>query len=308
MNINEHQELELELFKKSTDNLKENKSLFFLQKIKNLHIKINNNNIINIYSTDNTKLWYSEIIKLIYSIFTSNYNCVVNIDDSDIIIANKHDTNLNLIDKIVLVINGEKEDINFPCDIGILTTNIFIHPYNIYFPHMFASFWERRTNYKIIKNTKKTEFCAYMYSWDLKYRVELYEFISSYKKVNVLGKSCNLINNKCDRFVYNDTITYNDIAVEKYSKYKFVLALENGPVNGYFTEKIINPILAGSIPIYTGTSDVFKYINKNRVIYVYDYNTYDDLLKSILIKNYIIKLFPKKYLSEILILIISEII
>jgi hypothetical protein len=33
-----------------------------------------------------------------------------------------------------------------------------------------------------------------------------------------------------------------DLAVDTYSQYKFVIAFENSAINGYFTEKIINPV------------------------------------------------------------------
>ena len=105
-----------------------------------------------------------------------------------------------------------------------------------------------------------------MYSYDVPHRVELFKYISSYKQVDALGKSCNnLYENQKDnntRDIYNDNETYNDIAVSIYSKYKFVLALENVNSRGYVTEKLLNPILAGSIPIYYGSSDAFKIINK----------------------------------------------
>jgi hypothetical protein len=97
-----------------------------------------------------------------------------------------------------------------------------------------------------------------------------------------LGKSCNE-NFEGDRDTYNNNETYNDLAVIKYSKYKFVLALENGIVDGYITEKLLNPLLASSIPIYAGPNDAFEIINKKRVIYIYDFTDYYDLL------DYIIK-------------------
>ena len=62
------------------------------------------------------------------------------------------------------------------------------------------------------------------------------------------------------------------------SEYKFILAIENTIKDYYFTEKIINPILANSIPIYYGSETAFEIINKDRVIYFNDYNTIDNLI------------------------------
>jgi hypothetical protein len=60
------------------------------------------------------------------------------------------------------------------------------------------------------------------------------------------------------------------------------LALENFYQEGYFTEKMVNPLIANSIPIYWGTPDVFNYINKKRVIYIQDFVNDDELLKKII--------------------------
>ena len=37
--------------------------------------------------------------------------------------------------------------------------------------------------------------------------------------------------------------------------------------NRYFTEKLINALLAGTVPIYFGAPDVAKYVNPKRFIY-----------------------------------------
>jgi len=70
-------------------------------------------------------------------------------------------------------------------------------------------------------------------------------------------------------------MTYLDEAVQLYSDYKFVLALENKMEHGYVTEKIINPLIANCIPIYWGSNNVFEFINKDRIIYAPDYNDAD---------------------------------
>ena len=71
-----------------------------------------------------------------------------------------------------------------------------------------------------------------------------------------------------------------NVQVDLYKDYKFVLAIENKDMNGYFTEKINNPLIANSIPIYWGNKKVFDYINKKRIIYIPDY-TNEELLNVI---------------------------
>jgi GR25 family glycosyltransferase involved in LPS biosynthesis len=266
------------------NNFLKNKSINYLSKIKRLNFKINNNYYITIYIGNSIKEYYKKFIDILLDKF-KYYKLVDYINNTDIIICTEFD-NLILNDQSInIFINGENEN-NRPCnnytDIAILSNKIMNYSYNIYFPQLFTSLWERRTDYTNILNNSREKFCAYMYSYDLEYRVELYNFISKYKIVDALGKSCsNIIND--DRKLYNENLTYNDSAVKKYSNYKFVLALENGISDGYITEKIINPIIANSIPIYAGPKDAFDIINKKRVIYIYDFEDYDQLL------NYIIE-------------------
>ena len=261
------------------NNIKNNKNIIFLSKIKKLNFKIINSYSIKIYIGDTVKNW-PKLIEIITKKI-GNYTIQEYYDNyTDIIIYNEFD-NISLNENSLnICINCENRDSDILTDIVILTNKKFIYNYNIYLPYLFVSLWERRNNYKEILNNSKEKFCAYMYSYNLEYRVELYNFISKYKSVDALGKSCsNIVND--DRFINNNEITYNDIAVERYSKYKFVLALENGISDGYITEKLINPIIANSIPIYAGPMDVFDIINPKRVIYVYNYSNYEELLNYI---------------------------
>jgi hypothetical protein len=102
--------------------------------------------------------------------------------------------------------------------------------------------------------------------------------LSSYSQVTALGRCCGTSNASITRHKYDDTETYNDIAIEQYANggFKFVIAMENSMGAGYSTEKLINPIIANCIPIYWGDAGIFKYINKKRVIYAPDYD--DDAL------------------------------
>ncbi len=262
-------------------NILDNKKTQYLIKIKKLDFLLKSNQPIKIKISENMKLWYSRFITLFLSLF-ANYIEVNN--EPHINLYTYHCKSYNK-DCLNIMINGEKADDKNNTDIAILTTKKQTFGYNIYFPQMFSSLWERKqsisTNQRLIGcNNTKEHFCAYMYSYDLEYRVKLFNEINKYKKVDALGKSCNKIVED-SRSVYTDTITYNDIAVEKYSKYKFVLALENGIEEGYFTEKILNPLLANSIPIYAGPSDVFNIINKKRIIYIYDFKNTNDLIEYI---------------------------
>lgn len=53
--------------------------------------------------------------------------------------------------------------------------------------------------------------------------------------------------------------------------YKFTIAFENCAMPGWTTEKLIHPMLAGSVPIYWGAPDVTEYFNPKSFINCADY-------------------------------------
>ena len=54
--------------------------------------------------------------------------------------------------------------------------------------------------------------------------------------------------------------------VEFLSNYKFVISFENETRGAYVTEKIINPILAGAVPLYSGSSFARRLVASNRFL------------------------------------------
>ena len=72
---------------------------------------------------------------------------------------------------------------------------------------------------------------------------------------------------------------------EVYHQYKFALAFENmKDVNGYVSEKILDCLTAGIVPIYKGADDISKYIPQNCFIPYDQFETPEqmiDLLKEI---------------------------
>jgi hypothetical protein len=288
----------LTLFK---NDLLSNRKIKYLSKIKKIQFKVKHNYNVRILVSSNVNTYYKEILNIIlnkfkkYDMLYINENNI-NHENIDIVIYSVLDGYIPDDNILNICLNGEKDNCKENTDIAILTTKKFNYNFNIYFPHLYQSLFERRLNYKNnLENTKKY-FCAYLYSYDVPYRVEIFHAVSKYKAVSSLGKSCNNIEETC-RNIYNLEYTYNDLAVIKYTDYKFVLALENGIDVGYLTEKLINPILANSIPIYAGPNDIFDIINKKRIIYIYDFENFDKL------NEYIEKIDNNDYLYN---LILSE--
>jgi hypothetical protein len=57
-------------------------------------------------------------------------------------------------------------------------------------------------------------------------------------------------------------------------QYKFTVAIENYSQRGYNTEKITDPLLAGSVPIYWGNPEISRHINPDCFINAHDYLPY----------------------------------
>jgi len=255
-----------------------------LEKIENIKLKKN----ITIQYTKNAYDWYYRTVKYICNMFNvdiDNNNTSNSSPDIFIQVNEQFNEYKQIYDHtLVILLSGEPHNITYnKFDIIIGTTIKRENSIIIPVPQMLFSLNERKKKdirYNIDFNNKKE--CCFMYQVNYKHRVDIFNRFNSRMKVDSYGKSCNNMNNQSTRFIYNKENTFYDIAVELYSNYKFVLAIENNIKPGYFTEKLINPILANSIPIYFGTEDAFTIINKKRVIYMYDYDNIDDLIDYIL--------------------------
>jgi GR25 family glycosyltransferase involved in LPS biosynthesis len=236
--------------------------------------KIRNINSINttVYIFKEAKEYSINIINRILDVLSfTNIRYTDNINEADIIFIHYFERKEINAQGLRILINGESlNDAKFNFDIYIDSINP-VNCFHIYYPEIFqSSMYNFGKQFPIIE---KTKFCAYMYSYDSPHRVHYFKLLSKYKFVEALGKSMNNITRKNDRFQQN----FKDIAIELYSKYKFVLALENVIRDGYSTEKLLLPLFSNSIPIYYGSSKIFEYINKKRVIYIDDYKSDEEL-------------------------------
>ena len=87
--------------------------------------------------------------------------------------------------------------------------------------------------------------------------------------------------------------TENNIILDKkidlvdfYKQFKFVMAIENSYHEGYITEKIMLPFMAGSIPIYYGSNKIKELFNDKSFFYVNDYLHKGWLLEDIALEIY----------------------
>ena len=117
----------------------------------------------------------------------------------------------------------------------------------------------------------KTKFCNFMYSNpNAIERIQFYHELSKYKTVDSAGKVLNNMGNK----YIEDKMRFID-------NYKFTIAFENSSHPGYSTEKLIQPLLQGSIPIYWGDTEIERDINPDCFINVHNFNTFQDAVEKV---------------------------
>lgn len=108
--------------------------------------------------------------------------------------------------------------------------------------------------------SQKKRFCNMVVSNPKgKERLEFFNLLNQYKQVDSGGK---LFNNQ-GRPVPNKRAFIRN--------YKFTIAFENRSYPGYTTEKIIEPMLENSIPIYWGNPKIYTDFNIKSIVNVHDY-------------------------------------
>ena len=95
------------------------------------------------------------------------------------------------------------------------------------------------------------------------------------EKVDFYGSGCN------KPFEYKEETT---------APYRFSIVIENSQINDYFSEKLLDTIALGTIPIYWGTENIGNYFNKEGII---TFNTINEL------KDILSTLTPELYDSKI---------
>lgn len=103
------------------------------------------------------------------------------------------------------------------------------------------------------------KFCNFVYSNNLHsdpVRGELFNLIDGYKAVDSGGSFRNNLG-----YRVGDKLDF-------IRGYKFTIAVENSSVPGYTTEKLLEPSMVGSMPIYWGDPEVGRDFNTDRFVWV----------------------------------------
>jgi hypothetical protein len=118
--------------------------------------------------------------------------------------------------------------------------------------------------------SRVTRFCNFVYSNDrAKERIAFFDLLSRYKTVDSGGKVRNNVGGRID-----DKAAF-------ISQSKFTIAFENVSREGYSTEKIIQPLLHGSIPIYWGDPSIDLDFNPDCFINVHRFPSFDAVVDEV---------------------------
>ena len=113
---------------------------------------------------------------------------------------------------------------------------------------------------------KKRKFCCFIVSnGKSKKRVDFFKFLARHERIDSGGRYMNNLGGP---------------VVDKLDficGYKFVIAFENSSYPGYVTEKILEPFLTNSIPVYWGDPRIFNDFNKNSFVNVISADKFEEV-------------------------------
>lgn len=120
--------------------------------------------------------------------------------------------------------------------------------------------------------SERAQFCNFIYSKDASIRAEFFLRLNEVRPVGSFG---SVLNNKGALPKSWEA----KMAVLRESM--FTIAFENCMAAGYVTEKLVQPLLAGSIPIYWGASEALSDFNPDAFIAAEKFSNMDDLVRHV---------------------------
>jgi len=158
----------------------------------------------------------------------------------------------------------------------------------LYYKNEFAEDENLERKFEEWQNRKN--FCCIVVSNEhAKERIDFYKNLNAKIKVDSAGRWNNNIG--------KELLPGTDNKLDFIKDYRFVISFENSSYPGYTTEKLIEPLMAGCIPIYWGDPQVGLDFNLKRFISVAGIHQFDDTVKRVIeIENN--KILAKDILKE----------
>jgi alpha(1,3/1,4) fucosyltransferase len=168
------------------------------------------------------------------------------------------------------------------CDYAITThylddpRNIRLPYYVVLYPYPDPIIKQPEEAERILAEKKK--FCSFMVSnhnpRKNKNRVEFFHKLSKYKRVDSGGRLLNNIGGPVPGW-FNGKVQW-------LKDYKFNIAFENASIPGYTTEKIVQAMMARSLPIYWGNPRVHEEFNPRSFLNRQDFSCDEELIEKII--------------------------
>ena len=220
------------------------------------------------------------------------YNVIIDNNDSDLVISGGGPKRKGIK---TIYFSGEPfflsdEEFIDVCDYGmsgyhIDKPNYYRFPLYLYYIYNFI-------RYGIIKDinfffeernpTPKTKFCNFIARGLNGKRAEFFEKLNKYKIIDTNVKPYMNVNVPGNGGSINGSIKKLNFIRD----YKFTIAFENSSINkhgdGYTTEKLVEPMVANSLPIYWGNTRISEDFNTNSILSYFDYNNDEELIDKII--------------------------
>jgi hypothetical protein len=143
----------------------------------------------------------------------------------------------------------------------------------------YIDWWDPQSAYHVDRllaprgPTQRPRFCNFIYGSEPSIRTEFFLRLNEARRVDSLGR---VLNNAGAR------ARGRDGKMQALSESLFTIAFENQVAPGYVTEKLVEPLLAGSIPIYWGAPEAKQDFNPDAFVFAEDFAGFDDLIRHIL--------------------------
>ena len=169
------------------------------------------------------------------------------------------------------------------CSHGAVRDNIIDCPFFVYYCYGSSRLERLQPIYRHIKAywLIPEKFCCMIVSnGNVASRNKIFHLVNQYKRVDSAG---TYMNNMVDTDVVLDCAYTSEELIKFIAQYKFMICFENTIEGTYITEKIVNPFLARTIPIYFGTNYCTHVFNKDAFLYLEDESerSYNALLERI---------------------------
>ena len=155
----------------------------------------------------------------------------------------------NNYDLVLTSVNNVSNVVDLPLSIAYIHCNNFLHIL---------------TNARN-RNVAPSHFCSFIVSNPkCEIRNNFFEALNKYKKVNSMGRFANNIGQVLSDPYWSQNY-FNVIG-----SHKFMICFENTKMETYSTEKIVNPYIARTIPIYWGSHNIKNIFNPESMLFLED--------------------------------------